>query len=100
MAIANFEDLTIPTLNALASSPNGTMTLGDLMSHLETRYGSTEEGADDAQSPQSRTFADQVRAMLSDGGGAASLVSRGFVTIDNTGALVQITPEGRRFIGR
>ena len=90
----NSADLTISALNALASSPDGTMTLADFSAHLETRHGSDDEAASDARSVQSRSFQDDVQTLLTD------LEGPGYATRDSTGGLVQITPVGRAFIGR
>jgi hypothetical protein len=99
MPAVDYESLVVPALNALASSPEGTMTMTQFIAQLETRQGSTEEVASDAQSIESRTFEQRVRSMVldEDPGG---LRDRGFVDADAEGTLVRITPEGRAFIGR
>lgn len=97
MADASVEDLVIPALSALASSPGGLMSLPDLSTHLETRHGSSEQDAQDSRSPQSQMFQGTVKALLA---GPGSLVDRGYATLDETGARVQITEAGRAFIGR
>jgi hypothetical protein len=99
MPAADYESLIIPALNALASSPDGSMTMTQFIAHLETRQGSTDESASDAQSPESRAFEQRVRAMVSDGD-AGSLRGRGLVDTDADGTTVSITPTGRDFIGR
>lgn len=97
MADSSFGDMTVSALNALASSPDGVMTLPDLSAFLETRFGSTEQVAEDARSSQSRQFQADVQSLLS---GSEGLVEQGYATLDNTGGLVRITAEGRAFVGR
>ena len=98
MAADDFDDLIIPALSALSAAPQGAMTLADLSSHLETRYGSTDEAASDATSVQSRSFRTKLDAMLSDAPG--SLAERGLVQGDATSGVITITPVGRQFVGR
>lgn len=50
------DDLIVTALNAMAASQDGWTNMHDLMAHLETRLGSTDEEAKDARSPQSRSF--------------------------------------------
>ena len=97
MANASVADLTVSALNALASSPDGMMTLADFSSHLETRQGSSEQKAADSTSTQSRQFQETVQALISGTGG---LVENGYATLDSTGGRLQITSAGRAFIGR
>lgn len=92
--MASSSDLRITALNALASSPDGIMTLADFSAHLETRHGSTEEDAGDARSTQSRDFRGDVQVLLTD------LEGEGYALRDSTGGRIQITPAGRAFIGR
>ena len=99
MADASLEDLTISALNALASSPRGQMTIPDLVTHLETRQGPTDEEANDAQSPQSREFLSTVQGLVASEG-RGSLIAHGYAVLDSTGGMVQITDGGRAFIGR
>ena len=39
MDAESLDTLTTSALKALASSPNGSMTLADIVTHLETRFG-------------------------------------------------------------
>lgn len=97
MANPSIADLTVSALNAMASSPDGMMSLPDLSTHLETRLGSTEEAASDSRSAESQQFQDTMQTLVS---GPEGLVSSGYATQDSTGGRLQITPAGRAFVGR
>ncbi len=67
------------------------MTLPDFVAQLETRYGSAGDRAGDARSPESRSFEQAVRHMISSDAGSGSLVERGLVSTSNAGTIVSIT---------
>ena len=97
--MATIEDLEITALNAMAASADGTMTQSELMAHLETRLGSAAEGSKSAQSPESQSFRDDVRRLLSAEAGSGSLLDRGLATVDGTSHRVSITAAGHAFVG-
>lgn len=92
--MANIDDLEVTALNALASAPGG-MTLPDLSAFIESRQGSTDEGAQDARSAQSRQLQGMITNLVS---GPGSLADRGYVV--NDGGIIRITDAGRAFVGR
>ncbi len=94
------DDLIVTALNAMAASQDGWTNMHDLMAHLETRLGSTDEEAKDSRSTQSRSFRETFMRLVSAGGGSGSIIDRGFAQYDDTGGRLQITDAGRRFIGR
>lgn len=98
MPAIDYESLIIPALNALAASAGGEMTMTQLIALLETRHGSTDEQAGDAQSPESRAFEKRVRAMVDDTA-ADNLRGRGLVDLEAEGTVARITPAGRAYIG-
>ena len=97
--MARMQDLEITALNAMAASPGGTMTLSDLTGHLETRFGSTNEGSESAQSPERSSFREEVGRLVSAAPGSGSLVDRGLATVDDTGHRIRITAAGHDLIG-
>ncbi len=98
--MTNPEDLMVTALNAMAASQDGWTNAHDLMAHVETRLGSTDEEAKDPQSQQRRSFRETFMRLVSAGGGSGSMVNRGFAQFDDTGGRLQITEAGRKFIGR
>ena len=98
MADDDLDTLTTAALNALASSPGG-MTVPDLVTHIETRHGPTDEAAQDARHPATQDFLSKLQNLVK-AGGQGSLIDRGFATADATGGLVQITDAGRAYVGR
>ena len=97
--MATIEDLEITALNAMAASPEGTITQSQLIAHLETRLGSADGGSKSAQSPESRGFRDDVQRLLSGEPGSGSLLDRGLAAVDDTGHMVRITQAGHAFVG-
>ena len=95
--MAQPNELEVSALNALAASPDG-MTLSDISSHLETRFGSTDEASKSAQSSESKGFQDSVMRLLSSDPGSGGLVERGLATVDETGGLIRITDAGRLIV--
>ena len=97
--MATIQDLETTALNAMAASPDGAMTLPNLIAHLETRLGSSNERSKAAQSPESRSFRDDVGRLLSVEQGSGGLLDRGLATVDNTSRMVRITAAGHDFVG-
>ena len=94
------EDLVVTALNAMAASQDGWINVHDLQAHLESRLGSSDEGAKDSQSPQSESFRRAFGALVSATPGSGSIVDKGFARADENGGRLQITEAGRKFIGR
>ena len=99
MADDALDTLTTTALNALASSPGGQMTVPDLVTHVESRQGPTDEAAQDATSPETRSFLATLQGLVHTGG-EGSLIDRGLATADESGGLVSITQAGRDYVGR
>jgi hypothetical protein len=97
MDAESLDTLTTSALNALASSPNGSMTLADIVTHLETRFGPNEEEAQDATAPQSRSFRQSIERLVSTGE-PQSLIARGLASAAD--GVVHITEAGRALVGR
>lgn len=97
--MASIMDLETTALNAMAASPDGAITLSNLIAHLETRLGSTNEGSKSAQSPESQSFRNDVGRLLSVEQGSGSLLDRGLATVNDTTRMVRITAAGHDFVG-
>ena len=97
--MATVKDLETTAQNAMAASPNGAIALSNLIAHLETRLGSTNEGSQSAQFPESQSFRDDVGRLLSIEQGSGSLLDRGLATVDDTSRMVRITATGPDFAG-
>ena len=98
MADDDLDTLTTAALNALASSPGG-MTVPDLVTHIETRHGPTDEAAQDARHPATQDFLSKLQDLVRSGG-QGSLIDRGYAAADATGGLIRITDAGRAYVGR
>lgn len=94
------DELVVTALNAMAANQDGWINAHDLQAHLESRLGSPDEEAKDAQSSQSRSFRAAFDELVSAEPGSGGLVDRGFARSDEAGGRLQITEAGRRFVGR
>ena len=98
--MTDHEDLVVTALNAMAASQDGWINVHDLQAHLESRLGSTDEGAKDSRSSQSQSFRTAFEKLVSAEAGSGSIVDRGLARSDEHGGRLQITEDGRRFVGR
>jgi hypothetical protein len=73
------------------------MTLADIVTHLEARFGPSDQEAKDATSPQSRDFRQSIQRLVSTGE-PQSLSSRGLAS--SADGVVHISEAGRALVGR
>lgn len=93
-------DLVIPTLQFLASRPDGFATTTEIIKHLEDKFDPEGEDAEILEGRGDTRFSQIVRNMVSHRNAEGSFIRNGFAEYVKSKHGLQITDQGRELVAK